>query len=199
MDQCFDLGKSYRQCTFDKITEMILSRNWTTKFSISRILLDWIGFPANLETFGQGRVAHHSRLSWAPSPEPMFQVAAQFRRGIHSEGVILWFYIICYIIFKIIYEYIFGLSPRFWLTAPQTLGIPSVLRVIKVSFVMWTRWLLEACKDGGWLPGETTTHVIRGLVFLCPPAPGRGWRLNQLPMANDFINHDYNKAPKEVL
>lgn len=38
--------------------------------------------------------------------------------------------------------------------ATTSLGISSVLPVIKVSCVMWMRWLLEAAKARGWGLGE---------------------------------------------
>jgi len=43
-------------------------------------------------------------------------------------------------------KYIFCLYPWFCHRNPKTLGVSYVMRVIS--------WLLDASKDGGWLPGE---------------------------------------------
>ena len=43
-----------------------------------------------------------------------------------------------------------------------------------------------------------TNPVIRGLELSVPPRPWggeRGWKLNQLPKANDLINRDHVMTP----
>lgn len=52
------------------------------------------------------------------------------------------------------YIYIWSSSMSPGSRAPTSLGISYVLLVIKVSCVMWMRWLLEAAKAGGWGLGE---------------------------------------------
>lgn len=51
-------------------------------------------------------------------------------------------------------KYMFGLSLHFWPKAPKTIGISLVVRMIKVSFVILIRWLLESPKDVKCFPGD---------------------------------------------
>ena len=80
----------------------------------------------------------------------------------------------------------------FWLIAPKTLGISWAIRAKYATScsqflkTLRRKWLL----GGSWLPEEPT------MLELSVPLPDfsegeRGWRLNQLPMANDLVNYDY--------
>lgn len=76
--------------------------------------------------------------------------------------------------------------------APQTLGIFWSVRVkyvvscLQFLNTLQERWLL----DGNWLPEKPTM-----LELLVPPLDfqggERGWKSNQLPVANGLVNHDY--------
>lgn len=56
----------------------------------------------------------------------------------------------------------------------QTLGISWVLRVIKLSFVMWMRWFVKAPEHRGWVWARTIQVIRRLELWLLPLPLGRG-------------------------
>ena len=92
-----------------------------------------------------------------------------------------------------------------WLRAPRILGISydksdeGVLLFLTSRFQPHLRlcyygdfW--TAPEVGGWLPGEPTRWLEGWIFWSYAPEllrGKRGWRLNQLSMPNDSINHSY--------
>ena len=64
---------------------------------------------------------------------------------------------------------------------------------MKVNFLMLMKRLWKVLKNR--LVASGTNHVTRGLELSGSPTDlqqgERGWRLNQLPLANDLISHAY--------
>lgn len=85
-------------------------------------------------------------------------------------------------------KYIFGLHPRFWHWALETLGIAQSYKGIFCYVNGHLDW--AGCLENQsivWL------HVTTGLELSVPPSDlpegDRGWMLNQSPVTSDFFNH----------
>lgn len=84
-----------------------------------------------------------------------------------------------------------------WHRVPKIPGISKMIRVINVCFVMLMKWLLDLTEVQELVScQEHHNHLIRGLKLSVPPPHdlrgGKwGWRMNQLPIANDLINCAY--------
>ena len=80
---------------------------------------------------------------------------------------------------------IFGFRAHFWNRPSKTLRTSLAVRAIKVFFVILIKWLLESPLDARCLSNSSLGRW----------GDQRGWRLNQLLMANDFTNYAYTMKP----
>lgn len=71
-------------------------------------------------------------------------------------------------------KYIFGLDPVFLAQSPKTPGISSVMRMIKVFFIMLLDDFCISPKDKGWL-SKGTNHIISGSEFQSQPLDLQVW------------------------
>ena len=86
------------------------------------------------------------------------------------------------------------LCPFPWHRSPKTLGISSVLRKLKMSFVMLKNWQLE-CSSVIWgcgLVTRGTEHVIRNHHDFWGGKRAGGW------MVNDLANHACVRKPTSI-
>ena len=92
----------------------------------------------------------------------------------------------------------------------QTLGISWDLRVIKVSFVLWMRWFVEAPEDRGWVRGELARWLEGWNFDSCPCLWGeerRGEEKREEEQKVDWIDSGqwlnqlcpYNEASIKIL
>lgn len=133
----------------------------------------------------EGCKGERTRPAWVRGRFPAFLVDSGPWTGLWRCDVVLY------------NKDVFGLWPLFQHRAPKILGI-GLEESDQVSLVMLMRWLFESTQvTWGWRPvARGPNHVTWRLELSVPPLANfqegeRGWKVNQLPVANDLINSAY--------